>query len=97
MTVVILDNRITAMTGHQPNPNTGATACGVETPPVSLDAVCRACGVMFVETVDPFDIAGTVNILSEAKKRKGVKGDYRKADVRHHGAPCRGETEAVCR
>ena len=73
ITVVILDNRITAMTGHQPNPNTGATACGVETPPVSLDAVCRACGVTFVETVDPFDIAGTVNVLSEAKKRKGVK------------------------
>ncbi|RPI37661.1 MAG: indolepyruvate ferredoxin oxidoreductase subunit alpha [Methanoregulaceae archaeon] len=73
MVVVILDNRITAMTGHQPNPNTGATACGVETPAVSLDAVCRACGVMFVETVDPYDITGTVNVLQEAKKRKGVR------------------------
>jgi indolepyruvate ferredoxin oxidoreductase, alpha subunit len=73
MTVVILDNRITAMTGHQPNPNTGATACGVETPAVSLDAICRACGVTFVETVDPYDITGTVNVLQEAKKRKGVK------------------------
>ncbi len=73
MTVVILDNRITAMTGHQPNPNTGASACGVETPPVSLDAVCRACGVVFVETVDPYDITGMVNVLEEAKKRKGVK------------------------
>jgi len=73
MTVVILDNRITAMTGHQPNPNTGTTACGVEIPAVSLDAICRACGVNFVETVDPFDITGTVNVLQEAKKRKGVK------------------------
>jgi indolepyruvate ferredoxin oxidoreductase, alpha subunit len=73
MTVVILDNRITAMTGHQPNPNTGLTACGVETPPVSLDAICRACGVQFVETVDPYDITGMVNVLQEAKKRKGVK------------------------
>ena len=73
ITVVILDNRITAMTGHQPNPNTGETACGVEVPAVSLDAVCRACGVTFVETVDPYDITGTVNILQEAKKRKGVK------------------------
>ncbi|MDD1682324.1 MAG: indolepyruvate ferredoxin oxidoreductase subunit alpha, partial [Methanoregula sp.] len=60
ITVVILDNRITAMTGHQPNPNTGMTACGVEVPAVSLDAVCRACGVTFVETVDPYDITGTV-------------------------------------
>jgi indolepyruvate ferredoxin oxidoreductase alpha subunit len=73
MTVVILDNRITAMTGHQPNPNTGQTACGVETPPVSLDALCRACGVTFVETVDPYDMTGMVNVLQEAKKRKGVK------------------------
>ncbi|AGB03667.1 indolepyruvate ferredoxin oxidoreductase subunit alpha [Methanoregula formicica] len=73
MTVVILDNRITAMTGHQPNPNTGLTACGVETPTISLDAVCRACGATFVETVDPYDVTGMVNVLSEAKKRKGVK------------------------
>ncbi|MGA2918921.1 indolepyruvate ferredoxin oxidoreductase subunit alpha [Methanoregula sp.] len=73
MTVVILDNRITAMTGHQPNPNSGQTACGVETPPVSLDALCRACGVTFVETVDPYDMTGMVNVLQEAKKRKGVK------------------------
>src|SRR5208337_99021 len=73
MTVVILDNRITAMTGHQPNPNSGQTACGVETPPVSLDALCRACGVTFVETVDPYDMTGMVNALQEAKKRNGVK------------------------
>ena len=73
MTVVILDNRITAMTGHQPNPNTGMTACGIESPPVSLDALCRSCGVSFVESVDPYDITGMVNILQEAKKRKGVK------------------------
>jgi indolepyruvate ferredoxin oxidoreductase alpha subunit len=73
MTVVILDNRITAMTGHQPNPNTGLTACGIETPPVSIDAICRACGVNFVETIDPYDITGMVNTLENAKKRKGVK------------------------
>jgi indolepyruvate ferredoxin oxidoreductase alpha subunit len=73
MTVVILDNRITAMTGHQPNPNTGLTACGVETPAVSLDAVCRACGATFVESADPYDITGMVNVLQEARKRKGVR------------------------
>jgi len=73
MTVVILDNRITAMTGHQPNPNTGVTACGTESPPVSLDAVCRACGVAFVETVDPYDITGMMNVLRAAQSRKGVK------------------------
>jgi indolepyruvate ferredoxin oxidoreductase, alpha subunit len=73
ITVVILDNRVTAMTGHQPNPNTGVTACGVESPPVSLDAICRASGVSFVESIDPYDITGMVNLFQEAKKRKGVK------------------------
>lgn len=72
ITVVILDNRITAMTGHQPNPNTGVTACGVESPPVSLEPVCRACGVTFVETVDPYDITGMMDVLARAKARKGV-------------------------
>jgi indolepyruvate ferredoxin oxidoreductase alpha subunit len=72
ITVVILDNRITAMTGHQPNPNTGITACGTESPPVSLDAVCRACGVTFVETVDPYDITGMMNVLRAAQAHRGV-------------------------
>ncbi|MCX6692749.1 MAG: thiamine pyrophosphate-dependent enzyme, partial [Methanoregula sp.] len=73
MTVVILDNRITAMTGHQPNPNTGVTACGIASPHVSLDAICRACGVSFVETVDPYDITGMMNVLKDAQLRSGVK------------------------
>ena len=73
MTVVILDNRITAMTGHQPNPNTGLTATGVETPPISLDALCRACGATFVETVDPYDMTGMLRVLEAAKAKKGVK------------------------
>ena len=72
ITVVILDNRITAMTGHQPNPNTGVTACGTQSPPISLDAVCRACGVTFVETVDPYDITGMMNVLKAAQARRGV-------------------------
>jgi indolepyruvate ferredoxin oxidoreductase alpha subunit len=73
ITVVILDNRITAMTGHQPNPNSGMTASGVESPAVSLDAICRSCGVSFVESVNPYDITGMVTVLQDAKKRKGVK------------------------
>jgi len=73
MTVVILDNRITAMTGHQPNPTTGLTACGTPAAPVSLEAVCRACGVGFVETVDPYDMASLTTALKDAKERPGVK------------------------
>jgi indolepyruvate ferredoxin oxidoreductase alpha subunit len=73
MTVLILDNRITAMTGHQPNPVTGCTACGVPSPPISLDSVCRACGVDIVETVDPYDLTGTIEVMKQVKEREGVK------------------------
>ncbi len=73
MTLVILDNRITAMTGHQPNPVTGLTACGTPSTPVSLDAICRACGVSFVENTDPYDLTGTIAVLKAAQARKGVK------------------------
>ena len=73
MILVILDNRITAMTGHQPNPTTGLTAVGVPAPPVSLEAICRACGVSFVETVDPYDLVGLTAALKDAKERPGVK------------------------
>lgn len=71
--VVILDNRITAMTGHQPNPTTGRTATGEESTKVSLEALCRACGVSWVETVDPYDMTGLLATLREAKAQSGVR------------------------
>lgn len=73
MTVIILDNRITAMTGHQPNPTTGITATGLPVAPVSLEAICRACGVTLVETVDPYDLSTMTAVMKEAKARPGVK------------------------
>jgi indolepyruvate ferredoxin oxidoreductase alpha subunit len=73
MVVVILDNRITAMTGHQPNPNTGVTATGEESTPISLDAICRSCGVSWVETVDPYDLPVLLDTFRRAKERRGVR------------------------
>ena len=73
MTVIILDNRITAMTGHQPNPTTGITASGTPVAPVSLEAICRACGVTLVETVNPYDLPTLTTALKDAKSRPGVK------------------------
>ncbi|HUU76295.1 MAG TPA: indolepyruvate ferredoxin oxidoreductase subunit alpha [Methanoregulaceae archaeon] len=73
MTLIILDNRITAMTGHQPNPATGVTASGEQTVPVSLEAICRACGVSFVDTVDSYDLVGLTTAMKDAKSRPGVK------------------------
>ena len=55
-TVIILDNRITAMTGHQENPATGFTLMGEPTYELDLEMVARACGVKRVVVVDPRDV-----------------------------------------
>jgi len=73
MTLIILDNRTTAMTGHQPNPVSGTTAGGEVKAPVSLEAICRACGVSFVETVSPYDLPSMIEVMKAAKAQKGVR------------------------
>ncbi|RZN64652.1 MAG: indolepyruvate ferredoxin oxidoreductase subunit alpha [Candidatus Methanoliparum thermophilum] len=70
--IVILDNRTTAMTGHQPTAGTGQNIQG-ESKELSLEKICQACGADFVETVDPFDINLSKKILERAKKEKGVR------------------------
>ena len=55
-TVIVLDNRITGMTGHQDNPSTGKDAKGNEAPAIDIAVMCRACGVKHIVEVDPFDI-----------------------------------------
>ncbi|MGI6161685.1 MAG: indolepyruvate ferredoxin oxidoreductase subunit alpha [Christensenellales bacterium] len=55
-TVVILDNSITGMTGHQQNPSTGKTLSGLEVEPANIEALCRAAGVKNVTVCDPFDV-----------------------------------------
>lgn len=55
-TVIILDNSITGMTGHQNNPTTGYTIRGEETKQVNLVALCKACGIDYVTVCDPFNI-----------------------------------------
>ncbi|MCL2550071.1 MAG: indolepyruvate ferredoxin oxidoreductase subunit alpha [Methanimicrococcus sp.] len=72
MTVAILDNRITAMTGHQPNPNTGQTAVGVESIPVSLADVCAALGASFIRVVDAYDYEALKTAFRDAKNFDGV-------------------------
>lgn len=50
---VILDNRITGMTGHQENPGSGYTLQGLETEFVDIEALVKACGVKNVKVIDP--------------------------------------------
>nr|KXH72675.1 MAG: hypothetical protein AM325_01200 [Candidatus Thorarchaeota archaeon SMTZ1-45] len=53
--VVVLDNRTTAMTGHQPHPGTGVTGMQKEVPPLDIEEVCKGLGVKYVKTVEPFE------------------------------------------
>jgi indolepyruvate ferredoxin oxidoreductase alpha subunit len=56
ITVIILDNRTTAMTGHQDHPGTGISAQGKETKAVELEQVVRGIGVSDVKVIDAFNI-----------------------------------------
>lgn len=64
-TIVVLDNRTTAMTGHQGNPVSGIACDGSPAPAVDLEALCRALGAQSVRSVDPHDLAGTLEVLKE--------------------------------
>ena len=54
--VVIMDNSVIAMTGHQPTPGSGKTAMGTEAKIVKIDDIVKAVGIEKVITVDPYDI-----------------------------------------
>lgn len=73
MTVVILDNSTTAMTGHQPHPGTGRTMMGEVVSKVSIEAILKGIGLEFVETVNPLDLEKAVDTVKRASEQKGVK------------------------
>ena len=70
--MVILDNRTTAMTGHQPNPGTGRHFGGINTDAVDIEGVVKGLGVKFVRTVDPYDVTSCVTVMKEAIDFDGV-------------------------
>jgi len=72
ITVVILDNRITGMTGHQQNPATGFDIHGNPAPMLDLEALCRGCGVQHIAVVDPLDLAEVKRVLQEETERDAV-------------------------
>lgn len=73
MTLCVLDNSATAMTGHQPHPGTGRTALGEKVTPVSIERVLRAIGLSVVETVDPLDLQATTETVARVDAEPGVK------------------------
>ncbi len=68
-TVIILDNRITAMTGRQENPASGYTLMGEEAFQVDFPSLVRALGVRHVRTVDPYNIEETIQAIDEEMSR----------------------------
>ncbi len=71
-TVVVLDNRTTAMTGHQGNPVSGVTISGAPGHELDLEALAHACGASWVQVVDPFDMSATLDALKAAVEHQGV-------------------------
>jgi indolepyruvate ferredoxin oxidoreductase alpha subunit len=72
ITVMLLDNHITAMTGGQDHPGTGKTLRGEPAPQVDYEALIRAVGVKWVRKVDSYDLAQLYQTLREAAAYKGV-------------------------
>ncbi len=72
ITIAILDNSTTAMTGHQPHPGTGVTASGDKTKAVSLASLAKALGADFVEIVDPYDLYATIETFKRARDYQGL-------------------------
>ena len=64
-TVIILDNSITGMTGHQQNPTTGYNIKGDPAGKIDLEALCRSMGFTRVRVVDPYDLAESEKVLKE--------------------------------
>lgn len=64
-TVIIVDNSITGMTGHQHNPTTGYNIKGDPATKIDLEALCHALGINRVRVVDPYDLKATETAISE--------------------------------
>jgi indolepyruvate ferredoxin oxidoreductase alpha subunit len=90
--LMILDNATTAMTGHQPTPQLGVTAMGVEGQPIYLADLVRACGVKFLEECNPYDIPAMIALLQEADRFcRSPEGGVAVVIARH---PCLLDREA---
>lgn len=65
VTICIVDNRITAMTGHQENPGTGTTLEGEPTVALSIEALVKACGIERIRVVNPYHLQKAIDAFTE--------------------------------
>ncbi len=80
ITVAVLDNSTTAMTGHQPHPGTGFTASGDTVVSADISEVATVLGARFVETVDPYDLEATIDAFRRARDHPGLSVVISKQD-----------------
>jgi len=71
--VVILDNNIIAMTGHQTTPAHAKTESGRKVNPVKIEDIVKSLGVTYVKVVNPLNLKEALNTITEALNVKGVK------------------------
>ncbi|MGC8671993.1 MAG: indolepyruvate ferredoxin oxidoreductase subunit alpha [Thermoplasmata archaeon] len=70
--LIILDNRTTAMTGHQSNPGLPINGMMEPAPEISIEEIVKAIGVKYVKTVDPYDLKSTIIAIREAVNFDGM-------------------------
>lgn len=73
MTLVVLDNSTTAMTGHQPHPGTGHTMMGEFTDKIDIENILKGIGVETVVRMDPFKLDEAVDAVKKVADEPGVK------------------------
>lgn len=73
ITLIVLDNSTTAMTGHQPHPGTGKTMMGDIVNAVSIKKILEAIGVVKIAEADPLDMEESTNAVKSVMDEKGVK------------------------
>lgn len=73
ITLIVLDNSTTAMTGHQPHPGTGCTMMGDIVEKIKIEPILTAIGVTEVHTLNPLNLEESVSVVSKVAKKKGVK------------------------
>jgi indolepyruvate ferredoxin oxidoreductase alpha subunit len=69
--VVVLDNSIVAMTGHQPTPGSGKTAMETDSKIIRIQDIVKGVGIEKVEVIDPYDIKATTKALRETLEYNG--------------------------
>jgi len=70
--MIVLDNRITAMTGHQTNPGMGKTIMGEDTEELQIAEIAKACGVKHIRVLDPINIKEFEDVIKEFLEKEEI-------------------------